>query len=213
MRIVAISDTHNLHNAVKVPDGDVFIFAGDMANQGRPDEIQPALLWMAKLPHETKVIIPGNHDVCVQWEERRWFEFARDLGMFMVSHRGVNIDGMKCFFSGWTPTYGRGWAYMADRGSEKLVTLWDMIPDDIELLVTHGPPKGILDKEEKEGFLCGCDELLARTAKLSKLKYHMFGHIHEHGGREHIENGIAHFNVSHVNRAHKSTNQPTILDI
>lgn len=207
--IVALSDTHNFK--IDVPDGDVLIFAGDMCNVGRPDEIQPALLWLASLPHKRKIIVPGNHDVSIGWEELRWREFAESLGMELISHGASEVGGYRGFFSAWTPTYGRGWAYMADRESVRLRELWAQIPDDTELLVTHGPPHGILDKEEKAGFLCGCELLLERVKQLPNLKYHMFGHIHEQGGKVSLQGNTTFINLSVVNRAHEPVNEPFVI--
>lgn len=191
-----------------------------MADQGRPDEVQPALDWMASLPHRKKIVVPGNHDVTIGWEELRWYTFAADLGLQMAFHNEVFIGTgnkdkpyIKAFCSAWTPAWGRGWAFMAERGSDKLRMLWDRIPEDTELLITHGPPKGILDEEEREGFLCGCEILREKVKKLPKLKYHLFGHIHEHGGGVHEEDGVTFVNLSMVNRQHKPTNQPFVFEL
>lgn len=207
--IVALSDTHNFK--VDVPDGDVLVFAGDMCDVGRDDEVQPALLWLASLPHKRKIVVPGNHDICIGRDERHWREFAATLGIELLTHQPAMIEGMKGFFSPWTPTYGRGWAYMADRGSDRLRDLWAQIPDDTEFLVTHGPPRYILDKEEREGFDCGCELLRERISQLPNLKYHLFGHIHEHGGKVSLVDGVTFINLSIVNRAHQPVHQPICL--
>jgi Icc-related predicted phosphoesterase len=92
---------------------------------------------------------------------------------------GINFEGVKIWGSPWTPTF-LNWHFMKDRGLP-IKEKWDLIPSDIDILVTHGPPHGILDKTE-EGKFAGCEELKKAVRERVKPKIHCFGHIHEEGG-------------------------------
>ena len=175
MKLVAISDTHNLHYNFfyDIPDGDVIIHAGDFTTHGRIEEVNAFIKWFSRLPHEHKICIAGNHDRCM--EDMLFLEDDfENAGITYLKNTGTSINNIKFYGSPYTPRFGN-FAFMYNR--ENADTIWDRVPDDTEILITHGPPRGILD-------LCpqgnqGCDELLAKTQELSKLKYHIFGHIHE----------------------------------
>lgn len=63
MKIVAISDTHQLHDKVVIPDGDVLVHAGDFTNQGTDGALIKFLTWFSSQPHPYKVFIAGNHEL------------------------------------------------------------------------------------------------------------------------------------------------------
>lgn len=99
-------------------------------------------------------------------------------GVVYLNDSSVEIEGIKIWGSPITPWFN-DWAFNRDRGSE-IKKHWDLIPDDIDILVTHGPPFGILD-ETVYGKRTGCEELLLRVYQV-KPKYHIFGHIHKDYG-------------------------------
>jgi 3',5'-cyclic AMP phosphodiesterase CpdA len=61
-RIVCISDTHNFHEQIRIPDGDILIHAGDATNRGTVEEIVFFNQWFCRLPHRHKIFVAGNHD-------------------------------------------------------------------------------------------------------------------------------------------------------
>jgi len=65
VRFVCMSDTHSLtsHIKQKIPDGDVFIHAGDFTRGGQLSEVRDFNNWLAQLPHKYKIVIAGNHEL------------------------------------------------------------------------------------------------------------------------------------------------------
>ncbi len=162
MKLVCISDTHSLHRHIpEVPDGDVLIHAGDGLGQGTLENIEDLNDWLGMLPHRHKIVIAGNHD----WAFQETPELAREAltNAVYLEDSSVEIEGIRFWGSPWTPTF-MDWAFMLERG-QQLHKKWQLIPGDTDVLITHGPPKGIGD-EANLGFKCqnvGCVDLLARA--------------------------------------------------
>ncbi len=177
MRIVAVADTHTYQNHLGVlPAGDVFIHAGDMLQHGTLDELEVVAKWMRQLPHRHKVVIAGNHDWCFA----RRPSAARKLlggGILFLEDEGVTIEGVSFWGSPWQPEFF-GWAFNLKRGPQ-IAAKWKLIPDRVDVLVTHGPPRGIRDLTHDGP--AGCDDLLEAIAG-RHVGAHLFGHIHEDGG-------------------------------
>jgi predicted phosphohydrolase len=176
MRIVAVADTHLFHEELVVPEGDVFVHAGDMCQAGTLDELRAAIEWIVGLPHTHKVIIAGNHDFAFleHPDEAR----AMMTGLTYLQDEGATIGGTTFWGSPWQPAYN-DWAFNLRRGAP-LRAKWELIPEGVDVLITHGPPMGIGDHGPVAGRL-GCEELLARV-QVVRPKIHMFGHIHQDGG-------------------------------
>lgn len=202
MKIVCISDTHGLHNQVKVPDGDLLIHAGDLTNSGAYKEAITALNWISTLPHKYKVVIAGNHDFCFEKGS-----MPIPDGVTYLENSGVEIEGFKIWGSPITPWF-HDWAFNRHRG-EEIKKYWDMIPDDTDILVTHGPSKGILDKNMEDQNV-GCEDLGVRLSQLEFCLLHVFGHIHE-GYGEH-ESGV-YVNACVVNRYYQVVNKPIEVEL
>jgi predicted phosphohydrolase len=176
VRIVAVADTHLFHDRLAVPDGDVFIHAGDMCRRGDLLELRAAASWIASLPHRHKVIVAGNHD----WAFAREPHAARAMfrGAHYLEDAEVAIDGVRFYGSPWQPEFC-SWAFNLPRGRE-LAEVWSRIPPGIDVLITHGPPDGIGDRMMATRR-AGCSDLRRRVAELAP-RLHLFGHIHEDGG-------------------------------
>jgi predicted phosphohydrolase len=176
VRIVAVADTHLFHGELVVPDGDVFVHAGDMCRGGDLAELEEAARFLASLPHRTKVVVAGNHDWALSDEP----EAAREVlaGLVYLEDGGATIDGVRFWGSPWQPAYN-DWAFNLPRG-EALAAKWAQIPEGTEVLVTHGPPLGKGDGSSVSGRH-GCADLLARVRAV-RPRLHVFGHIHEDGG-------------------------------
>ncbi len=179
MRIFCISDTHGLHEQIKIPKNiDMIIHAGDVGNSNvlhkSVNEIYDFLNWYGLLNIRYKIFIAGNHDTALS--EPNYINVPSNI--CYLEHSSIEIEGIKIFGSPYTPRFG-SWSFMKDRG--KLSPYWEQIPQDTDILITHGPPKGILDLSyDKFGTLeyCGDQELLNAINKLY-IKYHIFGHIHD----------------------------------
>lgn len=176
MRIVAVADTHLFHGELVVPDGDVFVHAGDLCRGGELDELREAAAWIAALPHRHKVIVAGNHD----WAFAREPAAARALlgGAIYLEDGEATIEGLRFWGSPWQPAF-HDWAFNLPRG-EALAAVWRKIPPGLDVLITHGPPAGIGDRSPVGGR-AGCADLRARLAEVAP-RLHMFGHIHQDGG-------------------------------
>jgi len=200
MKIIAISDLHG--NKPDIPDGDMLIVAGDSLYYGSPRELDDFDWWLKKLPHKHKIVIAGNHDRILEKKEmEKRLEFCTYL-----KDNSLEIEGIKIYGSPWTPMFNN-WAFMLE--PDEIRKKWMMIPDDTDILVTHGPPYGILDRTNY-GQHVGCHSLLPRVLKV-KPRYHIFGHIHPaHGVQE--ERGITFVNAAICDDALIVRNKPVVLE-
>jgi predicted phosphodiesterase len=191
MRLVIASDTHGLHDAVSVPDGDVFIHAGDLTKFGELAEISDFGKWIRGLPHRHKIVIAGNHD---RGFEERPADAQKLLGaedgITYLQDSGVVIDGIKFWGSPWQPEF-LNWAFNLQRGAE-IARKWNLVPRETDVLITHGPPITILDYAH--GQHVGCADLWKRVMDIAP-KVHAFGHVHEGSGVEERE-GTTYVNAS-----------------
>lgn len=210
MRIVCMSDTHKKHKDVVVPVGDVLVFAGDMCGGGSEKSARKFGKWFASHPHKHKVIVAGNHDRCFERSCRLPIKsYYRELGITYLEHEPINIEGLKFFGSPFSPRFG-DWSFYLNRG-EELERKWSQIPDDTEVLITHGPPRGILDLCNKDES-CGCEDLMDRITCLKKLKAHIFGHIHFSQGTDDFL-GIKFVNAAICGENYNPDNSPIVIDI
>ena len=173
-RIVAIADTHNSQPAL--PEGDVLIHAGDLTGRGSLPELERVADWLRSQPHAHKVVIAGNHDFALQRNQVA----ARALfhGLTFLEDSEVTLAGLRIWGSPWQPWF-HDWAYNARRGPE-IDAKWRLIPEGLDVLVTHGPPYGFGDMVH-DGERAGCEDLLRHLARV-KPRLHLFGHIHEDRG-------------------------------
>lgn len=182
MRIWHISDTHTYHNMLNVPDNiDMVLFSGDCSNPRdsleSSFEVLDFLKWFGQLPIKHKIFVAGNHDVSIE----RGIIFKNDFtdhGIIHLWDSEITIEGLKIYGSPYTPSFGNGWAFNKDRA--KIGRVWENIPEDTDILVTHGPPKGILDLSyNRENVLEFCGDLsLKKRIKKLQIKLVCFGHIH-----------------------------------
>lgn len=182
MKIWHISDTHTFHHLLQEPEGiDMVIFSGDCSNPRDPyanePEVRNFLTWFSKLKAKYKIFVAGNHDTSIEkgLVDKETFD---NCGIIYLENEGVEIEGLKIWGSPHTPTFGY-WSFMKAR--EKINRVWEHIPEDIDVLVVHGPPKGILDQSyNREGVYerCGCNALKKQVLNRIKPQLMCFGHIH-----------------------------------
>jgi Icc-related predicted phosphoesterase len=217
LRIVAISDTHRQHRKLEIPDGDVLVHCGDITMNGELSTIEDFSDWLSGLPHKNKLIISGNHDWCFQREHQK--KQAVDLinkSATYLQDSSVVIDGIKFYGSPWQPRF-HNWAFNLSRG-EDIAKVWRTIPDDVNVVLTHGPVYGILDEAPRYSFAVegyenvGCQDLFERVLELPNLKLHCAGHIHSAYGHK-IEHGINFVNASSCNEQYQAVNKPIVIDI
>ena len=182
MKIWHISDTHTYHDLLKIPyDIDMIIHSGDCSNPRDPynneSEVRDFIDWFKMIPVKYKIFVAGNHDTSIEKRLVIKKDFE-DVGIIYLENDSVTIEDIKFFGSPHTPNFGN-WAFMKDRN--KLERFWvNAIPDDTDVIIVHGPPKGILDKaydRDHKMESCGDKSLLNRVLEIQPA-YMLFGHIH-----------------------------------
>jgi Icc-related predicted phosphoesterase len=209
-RLVLISDTHGLGRPF-IPDGDILIHAGDLTMMGRTYQIEDVGNWLRSLPHKHKIVIAGNHDWLF---ERSRFDAVNALGrgIIYLENSSVTVEGLKFYGSPVTPWFN-DWAFNI-RGSTAIRPFWDAIPSDTDVLITHGPPIGVLDQVSSLGNTehLGCGELLMAILRI-RPKIHVFGHIHGGYGRHETKFGTVCYNASMSDESYKLVHKPWVVDL
>lgn len=212
MKIVHLSDPHGAkaHSKFETPECDVLICSGDIGGRTNPLELTEFLIWFERQPARCKIFIAGNHDICldpsrggvlrqqgkvvealiVEQQYRDSLEMIENYKVKYLVNKDYVFEGVKFYGSPYSPSFHREhWVFNADRGDE-ISRVWGKIPSDINVLITHTPPYGILDDLHEcarpgEDPHCGCKDLLGVIKKrLLNLKLHCFGHIHDNTGCE-----------------------------
>lgn len=210
MRVVCISDTHEHHREIDVPEGDMVVCSGDISMMGDVPEVVDFLRWLRGLPHAHKVLIAGNHDFCFEQrpEVSAAMLQAEGEGITYLQDSGAELGGLKVWGSPWQPWF-YDWAFNLARG-EAIAAKWALIPEGTDLLVTHGPPWGILD-ETPRGQKVGCEELLNVVARV-RPRLHVFGHIH-HGYGKVVQDGTTFVNACSCDEGYRAVNPPIVVEM
>jgi Icc-related predicted phosphoesterase len=224
MKVTLISDTHTRHRHLgeDLPGGDLLIHAGDFMNSGySPYEAEEFFNWLDKINnYDFKVFIAGNHDRWMENESEtargiltghKTIEYLQDDWMIVGDGdpHDPNTKTAKIYGSPWQPEFFN-WAFNLPRNGEEMKARWDAIPDDTDILVTHGPPHGYLDVPGGQSIRVGCEMLRSRVDEL-KPKIHVFGHIH--GSHGYYYNGHTHFfNAAVLDERYNYTNKPFTFD-
>lgn len=211
MKLCCISDTHCQLSTVREKilnvDADLLAFCGDMTYSGSLQEVIKEMRILGELSYRFKqgvIVIPGNHDRLSESEPSLFASIAQENGLIYMHEKSVTIGGLHFYGSGWTPEFCNwAWGYPRELGQQ----IWENIPDDTEVLLTHGPYKGILDN----GGL-GCYDLRQRVGHLPKLRLHVFGHMHSSYG-EVVQAGVRFVNASICNERYEPVNSPVVIEI
>ena len=207
MRIVFISDTHGQHSSLLLPEGDMIIHAGDFTSKGTAAQVNDFLYWFKKLPFRYKIFIGGNHDFLLEEKPDQFREMLLPDFIYLEDSM-VEIEGIKIWGSPITP-YFFNWAFNRQRG-EDIRRYWNMIPEGIDVLVTHGPPYGILDTTAR-GEVVGCKDLTDRINE-TRPRIHVFGHIHEAYGQVQGEHTLF-INASCADLKYRMVNAPVVVEL
>jgi Icc-related predicted phosphoesterase len=178
MRLVLLSDTHMQHDALKLPACDVLIHAGDFTRHGSREDVEAFLRWFSRQEAREKVLVAGNHDMLYEEAPDLARALTREAGIHYLCDEEARIAGLRIWGSPITPRFG-DWAFNRDRGPD-IAAHWKLIPEGLDVLITHGPPYGLGDKTWY-GASAGCEDLLARVRQVQP-RLHVFGHIHESHG-------------------------------
>jgi Icc-related predicted phosphoesterase len=204
MRIVCISDTHGLHRKLVLPEADILIHAGDFMVHGRStEEIDDFNEWLGSLPYRHRIVIAGNHDLLFESSPAE----ARDhlYNAVYLENAGITLEGISFWGCPVTPVLPQ-WAFSAERGADKY---WDKVPARIDVLVTHGPPFGTLDKDDILSPHMGCKQLTKAVLRV-KPRLHVFGHVHGGYGQETGPNGTYFVNCAALRGA--TLNSPVVIE-
>ena len=199
VRFVVVSDTHEDHQSIRIPDGDIFLHCGDFTNRHHwfnlPDNQIPRSLvdfnqWLGKLPHQYKIVIGGNHDIAIEKFSKDDIQRNYLTNCIYLKDELVEIEGISI--------YGCSWSN--DEQSK-----WNLIPSNINILMTHIPPKSILDsafqsKKSPSKKLCsmpsnsiygvGSKRLLNEIIGRIQPRVHCFGHVHDDFGSRSNQFGL-----------------------
>lgn len=222
MRLVCISDTHGMHQALgALPDGDMLIHAGDFSHSGSLADLGSFLHWFSAQPHGYKILIAGNHDAQMMKNGETLGLMIGGMQIDYLQNTGVVRGGLHIWGSPYTPKFGK-WSFM--QPDEGLAAYWSKIPNSCDVLVTHGPPHGVMDAVDR-GVMMGADSgfehtgsktLALRLSDTSELRprLHVFGHIHEGYGEFFDEaTGILCINASICDASYRPVNKPIVLDV
>lgn len=201
-----ISDTHGQHRDLPLPEGELLVHAGDLSSKGKQHEIEDFLEWFAAQPHPHKVFVAGNHDFFAEEQPEAMARLIPE-GVTYLNDSGVEVEGIRIWGSPVQPWF-HDWAFNRQRGAD-IARHWELIPNDTDLLITHGPPFGILD-ETARGPRVGCEELTQAVERI-RPRVHVFGHIHEAYGTLEQE-GTLYVNASVLNLRYYLVNPPVVVD-
>ena len=188
--LALFGETHELHREVEVPDGDILICVGDFTMFSKSmSSIEDFNEWLGEQPHRHKIIVPGNHEFFLESNPER--RSLLDNAELLIDE-SIEIGGMKIYGSPMMPLYGAAFGNSSPKDRERH---WRRIPDDTDVLITHGPPFGVLDLSPGQVERMGDPELRKRVRELPSLRLHAFGHVHgSHGIAE--QDGVTFVNVA-----------------
>lgn len=214
MIITFISDTHSKHNRIfrnDLPGGDLLIHAGDISSMGYAHEIRNFCDWFTKLHKYTyKIFIAGNHDWGFELDNEKYRNLVNTYdNIIYLQDESVYIEDVKIYGSPWQPEFCN-WAFNLPRNGKQLEKKWSLIPSDTDILITHGPAYGYLDKVEGDAFNLGCEILIDKIKKI-KPKIHVFGHIHTGHGYS-FDGSTNYLNASVLNEEYIYAQKPITID-
>ena len=217
-----------LHGArPKLEGGDLLIVTGDLTARDEPEQYLAFNEWLKNQNYKRKIVIAGNHDNCLQSGVTVFVNpllansyiplYGIDVNYLCDS--GTEFEGLKIWGSPWTKTFKRmnpNCKAFTVETEKELAEKWALIPDDMDILITHSPPYGILDgipMEDGSLFHVGSKSLYGRLKYAIRPHLHVFSHIHEaYGQIEHFptynDKMMISINCSIMNKLYKPVNVP-----
>lgn len=194
MKIISISDTHSKHDYLNLPNADVLIHAGDFTNLGSQAETLKFLRWIKSIrnKYDRILVIPGNHDKFIEWNISFSKQIFKEEGIDLLINDSIEYKGNVFYGSPYTSEFG-DFAFMYKEKDENKI--WDKIPDNTDILITHMPPFLFNKKLDIEDLEFGKLDLYTNISsqalgnkiiELNRIKLHVFGHIHETHGKKQL---------------------------
>jgi Icc-related predicted phosphoesterase len=203
MRILFLSDTHGKHHELQnLPQADMIIHAGDITWHGTVEEVTDFVEWFGLLDYKYKIFIGGNHDFCLEEKEAETDQRFLPENCFYLCNSGITIKNIKI----WGIPF-----FLSDDINGLIPQQIAKIPLNTDILITHNPPLGILDKSTF-GANMGDGDLQQRV-KIIKPQYHLFGHIHECYGVQRTNNNTTFTNGSVLDGNYNLVNEPIVFDL
>ena len=190
LKIACISDTHQHHKKILMPNCDMIVHAGDFSYGGTHSETYKFLKWYGQQNAKYKLLVCGNHEVEISQNFDLLKNMCEDRGIQLLHNSHTIIEGHTIFGSPYSKKFG-GWAYMATE--EVLAEIYSNIRPETDIIITHGPAINQLDWCPNGNV--GSVALANRIAELKNLKLHITGHIHESRGTL-IQNGLLTVNAA-----------------
>ena len=226
-RFFILSDTHGIDFEEEErcsQHADVAIHCGDLTEESKLEECRAILRLLMDIEAPLKLVIAGNHDFTMDisafrekvaqarppldpdlvrkvygdyGEARQLFENARSAGIFFLDEGSYqfalkNGATLAVYASPYIPSLGDwGFQYHPSQGHDFEIL------KGVDLVMTHGPPRGIMDYTESKQR-AGCPDLFGAIAR-ARPRLHCFGHIHEGWGakmvtwREQLTEKPSHF--------------------
>lgn len=216
--LVFISDTHGSHRNLKVSRADILVHCGDWCAHSDEASTGDFLIWLDAQPHDHKVLIAGNHETWVEANHPQFLAMLAELApsVIYLNDSGADVCGLRLWGSPVQPRFF-DWSWNRDRGPD-IQRHWDLIPTDTEVLITHGPPMGILDDAGADYALrrerVGCANLRTTIMeRLKSLKVHAFGHVHRPGGQVEMHDGVMYVNAAVLNERYNLTHDPVVVNL
>jgi predicted phosphodiesterase len=209
---------------LQMPPGDVLLHCGDFCRDGGSlEQIQKFNEFLQMQPYAVKIVISGNHDFCFDpdslEELKAYYELSRDYSAidprsalsaaYYLEDEGMAVAGYNFWGSPWVPQYSAS-AFSIPESSRRLIDKRSMIPTETDVLMTHGPPYGILDYTLK-GANAGCRVLREHLARVRPL-VHCFGHIHERYGSRRT-NDTLYINAASIAPNYRRVKEPMVFDL
>jgi Icc-related predicted phosphoesterase len=217
LSICCISDTHSKHNQLdlsKYP-ADVLVHAGDWTGGRDEDfsETEEFFKWLSAQPYSRKLFIAGNHERTVENNEKLFYDLLKHYPTIeYIHHKAVTISGVKFYGSNYSNEFC-GWAFMEE--DLELSKIWDKIPDDTDVLITHGPAyahKDLVQEAHDRNPHVGSQALTRRKLDIPSLKLHVNGHIHCDYGKLELSSHTV-INAAMLNTNYKLVNDPIVTTI
>jgi len=219
---VIVDCVGDLHGAYpKLEGGDLLIVAGDCTTNDKDYSWDVFYEWLAAQKYEKKIYIGGNHDNRLTMTKDMT---PKHCDAHYLCDSATSFEGLKIWGSPWTLTFpGINPHCTAFTGDEELLaSKFALIPDDIDILITHGPPYGIMDMVDRGRFTyrkqienVGSVSLSHAVARIRPL-LHVYGHIHQGYGQcgayfegaHGMGRGVHYINCSHMNEDYEPVNKP-----
>lgn len=207
-RIAFLSDTHNKHRFIDVPPVDMLIHCGDFSFMGKTEELADFNDWIGQLKAEGKIkkciLTPGNHDIMLAKDRQKAESILGNVDHILI-HGCAFEFGLKIWGCSYVPIIG-SWVFMKEES--QLYFIYNQIPVNFDIVICHGPPRGILDRFDGQNV---GSSALAEVIKTKAPKVMACGHIHSGRGIE-VTPETTYINCAMVNESYQPL-FPIILDV